>query len=826
MSELKLSEEVKSQDKAVFSAMMHPRWDEVKQYKVSKRNGSSVIFAFEKMFDSLRRACDGYEAFVSPELILQEAIKDIFNGIDTKDISEVLILGATAQIEKDPAYSKVSARLLLQKLYKEVIKKSINNENLKDTYGKSFIKGIKLGVENKIFDEKLLDFNLELLANSLDINKDDDFEYIGLHVLYDRYLMKKDKDRFELPQTFFMRVAMGLALNEKDKNTKAIEFYELLSSLRFVSSTPTLLHSGLTRAQLSSCYLATVNDDLIHIFKSYGDIAQLSKWSGGVAADWTNIRSTGALIETIKVDSQGLIPFLKIANDVTAAINRSGKRRSATVAYLETWHLDLEDFLDLRRNTGDERRRAHDMNFANWIPDLFIKRVMSGGEWTLFSPNEVPDLHSSYGKIFEEKYEAYELKAKMGGIEKFKVMPAKELWRKMITRLFETGYAWMTFKDPSNIRSPQDHAGVVNCSNLCTEITLNTSKEETAVCNLGSVNLGKHIVNGELDEELFKDTVTKAIRMLDNVIDINYYPTKEAEYSNLKHRPIGLGMMGYQDALFNLNLAMDDKSVLEWTDQVTEKFSYYAILESSKLAKELGKYSSYEGSKWSRNLLPLDTVDLLEKERGIKVEVSRDSHMNWDIVRDHIKKYGMRNSNTMAIAPTATISNIAGCYPCIEPLYSNLYVKSNMAGEFTVINNYLVKDLKDLNLWSQDMLDQIKYYDGSIQEIANIPDSIKQKYKTAFELDPMWLIKLTAARSKWIDQSISHNIFMKGASGSKLNDVYLAAWKSGMKTTYYLRSLSISQIEKSTLDAKKFGYTQKRDYDAKSSVDKDNINEK
>lgn len=782
-------------------------------FKVIKRNNCEVDFEDAKILNCIVRAAqDLNHNEIDFNLILNEVKKNIFNKIPTVKVEDALILSVTSIMEKDPIYSTISARLLLQKLYKEVFKTSFTQETLANNYKQGFIDGINKALDFKIADERLRNFDLKKLANALIIDSDKLFGYLGLQTLSERYFLKHEDARFELPQAFWMRVAMGLCLEEPNKDDIAIKFYNVLSSLRFVSSTPTLLHAGLAHPQLSSCYLTTITDDLNHVFKCLGDNAQLSKWSGGVANDWTDIRSTGAMIKSINVESQGLIPFLKIANDVTVAINRSGKRRGATVAYLESWHLDVEDFLDLRRNTGDDRRRAHDMNFANWIPDLFIKRVLSDGTWTLFSPEEVPDLHHIYGKEFDDKYVKYENLAQEGKIKLFKTVSASVLWKKMLTRLFETGYAWITFKDPSNIRSPQDHAGVVHSSNLCTEITLNTSQDETAVCNLGSINLEKHVTDGKLDELLMQETINTAMHMLDNVIDINFYPTKEARNSNIRHRPVGLGMMGFQDALFKLNINYDSNQALEFADEITEKFSYYAILGSSKLARERGTYSSYKGSKWDRGIFPLDTLDLLEKERGMPIEVNRNEKMDWAPVREHVRMYGMRNSNTMAIAPTATISNIAGCFPCIEAMYSNIYVKSNMAGEFVIINKYLVDDLKNINLWDEDMIDQIKYFDGTIQQIDRIPEDLKKKYKGAFDLDPEWMVKIAAVRSKWIDQSISCNIFMKGVSGKKLNDVYLSGWRAGMKTFYYLRTLGATQIEKSTLDAKKFGYTQKREY--------------
>ena len=701
----------------------------------------------------------------------------------------------------------------MQRLYKEGIGVSVNEHTLEDEYRKTFISGIALGVENKYLDEKLLDFDLEKLSLAIDIERDSLFEFLGIQTLYERYLQKHEEKRFELPQAFWMRVAMGLAFNENNKEARAIEFYNVLSKMQFVSSTPTLFHSGTLHPQLSSCYLTTVSDDLSHIFKCIGDNAQLSKWSGGLGNDWSNIRGTGSHIKSTNVESQGVVPFLKIANDVTVAINRSGKRRGATCAYLETWHLDIEDFLDLRRNTGDDRRRTHDMNTSNWIPDLFMKRVETDDDWTLFSPEEVGDLHDSFGKKFEDLYTNYERMIDTGEIKKFKKIPAKELWRKMLTRLFETGHPWITFKDPCNVRSPQDHVGVVHSSNLCTEITLNTSAEETAVCNLGSVNLSKHVTeDGKLDRDLLEQTINIAMRMLDNVVDLNFYPTIEAKNSNMKHRPIGLGIMGLQDALFKLDLPFDSQKALNFSDQLMEQISYHAISASSDLAKERGAYESFKGSKWDRGIFPLDSLSLLEEERGQNIDVNKITSLDWEGLKSKVKENGMRNSNTMAIAPTATISNIAGCYPCIEPIYKNIYVKANMSGEFTVVNNYLINDLKALNLWSKDMLDKIKYFDGNLDHIEELPEDIKNKYKEAFSIDPVVLLKHTSVRGKWIDQSQSHNVFMQGVSGKKLSEIYTAAWKFGLKTTYYLRTLAASQIEKSTLDANKFGYTQKREY--------------
>lgn len=781
---------------------------------IIKRDARVVLFDTNKLRSTLIRAAQGFEKDINIEFVIQEITKSIFDKITTKDIEKILILVTVACIEKDPAYSFLSARLLLKKIYKEVIGFSTSDDTLKVAYQESFIKGIHKGVELGLVDPRLLEFDLETLSRALDISRDEKFEYLGIQTIYEKYLLRDDELRIELPQAFFMRTAMGLSLLEKGKTERAIEFYNQLSSFRFMSSTPTLLHAGLRRAQLSSCFLTTVEDDLHNIFKCIGDNAQMSKYSGGVANDWTNIRAVNAHIKSINVGSQGLVPFLKIVNDTTVSINRSGKRRGATVVYLETWHYEIEDFLDLRRNTGDERRRTHDINTANWIPDLFMKRVIADQDWTLFSPDEVPDLHHIYGQKFEERYVEYERLAREGKIKLSKTISAKKLWRKMLSRLFETGHPWMTFKDACNIRSPQDHAGVIHSSNLCTEITLNTSADETAVCNLGSVNLDQHVEGGVLNLELLAQTVRSAIRMLDNVIDITFYPTKEGQNSNLRHRPIGLGIMGLQDALFKVNIAFESEEALVFCDNLMEFISYHAILTSSELAKERGTYESYKGSKWDRGIFPIDTLDLLEKERGVSVNVSRTASLDWTFVREHVKKYGMRNSNTMAIAPTASISNIVGCYPCTEPMFKNIYVKANMSGEFTIVNHFLVEDLKALGLWSQDMLDQIKYYDGNIQLIHSIPQAIKDKYKEAFDIDPEWLVDIAAVRSKWIDQSQSHNVFMRGTSGAKLHNIYVRGWKAGIKCYYYLRTLGATQIEKATLSADKFGFTQKRVYKA------------
>ena len=702
--------------------------------------------------------------------------------------------------------------MLRQQIYREVFRQSANADNMETLYKNAFQKGITDGVAHNIYNKDMLSFDFPRLCSALRIERDDLLLYLGIQTLHERYLLKINNSLIETPQHFWMRVAMGLSLREKNPTERAIEFYEVLSNLLFLCSTPTLFHSGTTHAQMSSCYVSTITDDLTHIFKCIGDNAQMSKWSGGIGNDWTGIRATGSLIKSTKVESQGVIPFLKVANDTTVAINRSGKRRGATCAYLETWHLDIEDFLDLRRNTGDERRRTHDMNTANWIPDLFMKRVLEKKHWTLFSPSDVPDLHDLYGKAFEQRYTHYEKLTQSGEISHYKTIEAVKLWRKMLTRLFETGHPWLTFKDPCNIRSPQDHAGVIHNSNLCTEITLNNSKHETAVCNLGSINILQHVEESGVNHFLLEKTINTAIRMLDNVIDINFYPTAEAHTSNIKHRPIGLGIMGLQDSLFTLHMPIDSKETQEFMDKTMEFISYHAIFASSKLAGERGTYQSYQGSKWSRGIFPLDTVALLEAERGMPIPINRNTSMDWDFLKEQVQKFGMRNSNTMAIAPTATIANIAGVYPSIEPIYKNLYVKSNMSGEFTVINEYLVNELKAQKLWNEEMLNLLKYYDGNIAMIANIPNEIKNLYKEAFSIDPTALLTLTAIRGKWIDQSQSTNIFIQGKSGNIIHEVYTTAWKLGLKTTYYLRSLAASQIEKSTLDAGRFAYTQKRQY--------------
>ncbi len=780
---------------------------------VKASGGRTMLFNVREIEDTVRRAADGLGDDIDVGLVVREVVNNVYDEIPTERLQTALVMAAAAFIEKDPTYSYLAGRLMLEKVRKEVLGQSLFGFELDRAYRGSFADNVRRGVAAGLYDARLAAFDLESLARALDPSRDLLFQFLGIQTLYERYFLRYEERLLELPQHFWMRVAMGIALEETERDVRAVEFYEMLSSLRYVASTPTLFHAGTPHPQLSSCYLTTVEDDLRHIFKCLGDNSQLSKWSGGIGNDWTNVRGTGAPIKTTNVESQGVIPFLKIANDVTMAINRSGKRRGATCAYLETWHLDVEDFLDLRKNTGDERRRTHDMNTANWIPDLFMKRVMADGEWTLFSPHEVPDLHHLYGRTFEERYQHYEERARRGEMGQFKVVAASALWRKMLTMLFETGHPWITFKDACNVRSPQDHAGVIHSSNLCTEITLNTSAEETAVCNLGSINLARHFDGtGKLDRALLAKTVATAIRMLDNVIDVNFYPTPEAKTANLRHRPVGLGIMGFQDALFRLDLPFASEGALEFADESMELIAYHAILASSELARERGAYESFKGSKWDRGIFPVDTLDLLENERGLKVDVSRQVRLDWTRVRENVRRHGMRNSNTMAIAPTATISNISGCFPCIEPIYKNIYVKANISGEFTIVNSYLVEDLKRLGLWSDEMLERIKYYDGNVSLIPEIPEELRAKYQEAFEIDAEWALRLTSARGKWIDQSQSHNVFMAGASGRKLSDTYLAAWHMGLKTTYYLRTLGATQIEKSTLDAAKYGFTQKREY--------------
>lgn len=769
-------------------------------------DGTRVPFDEKRLRKRLERASEGLDDVVSVDELIREVMTSIYDGITTSEIYRAQILTARSRIERDPAYDTVAARLMLMVVYKESLGKSPDPGKLEQLYRHQFEHYLIDGISAGRLSDELRTFDLPKIAGALCPERDEKFRYLGIQAIYDRYLLHIDGRRIETPQYFWMRVAMGIALQEGDaKNERAIEFYNVLSNFRFTSATPTLFNSGTMHPQLSSCYLSTVNDDLDHIFKCIGDNAKLSKWAGGLGNDWTQIRATNSHIEGTNGLSQGVIPFLKVVNDSAVAVNQGGKRKGAVCAYLETWHLDVEEFLELRKNTGDDRRRTHDMHTANWIPDLFMQRVRENSQWTLFSPDEVPDLHDLYGSRFAERYEDYERQADAGMLRQFRRVSAVDLWRKMLTRLFETGHPWVTFKDPSNIRSPQDHAGVVHSSNLCTEILLNTSDQETAVCNLGSINRRAHVADGDLDHELLATTVRTAIRMLDNVIDINFYPTTEAENSNRKHRPIGLGLMGFQDALNEMGLGYASKAAVEFADRSMELISYHAILTSSELARERGTYDSYENSKWDRGLLPVDTVDLLEAERGVSMPVDRSSTLDWQTVRDSVFSNGMRNSNVMAIAPTATISTIIGVSQSIEPSYRQLYVKSNLSGEFTQVNYVLVKQLKSLGLWDDQMLEELKYYDGSLQNIGRIPLEVRERFLTAFEIEPKWLIACAARRQKWIDQGQSLNLYLAEPSGRALHDIYFMAWEYGLKTTYYLRTLAATQVEKSTVDVNRFG---------------------
>jgi len=775
-----------------------------REIKVVKRSGETVEFNIGEIEKAITNCCIGLEDSIDVIGILRDTKLGLYDGIKTSEINQAVIMAIRARIERDPVYSTLAARFLFNDLYKAVLGMDEFAATFAEAHRSGFANKIQAGVDAGRLDPRLLDYDLACMGAELRPERDSLFTYLGAQVLYDRYFLKNlQQDILETPQYFWMRIAMGLALNEsKDRESWALKFYDVISSLHYVPSTPTLFHSGTNHPQMSSCYLTTVKDDLSHILKCVGDNAQLSKWSGGLGNDWTNIRGTGAQIKSTNVGSQGVVPFLKIVDATTAAINRSGKRRGATCVYLECWHYDFEDFLELRKNTGDERRRTHDTNTASWIPDLFMKRVLEDGSWTLFSPDETPDLHDLYGRAFEVRYQEYERMADAGEIRLFRKLRAIDLWRRMITMLYETGHPWITFKDPCNLRSPQDHVGVVHSSNLCTEITLNTSTDETAVCNLGSINLLRHIEEGELNHERLKYTIKMAVRMLDNVVDLNFYPTEESRNANLRHRPIGLGVMGLQDALYMLDLPFDSDGAVGFSDHLQEFISYHAILSSAELAEEKGPYQTFRGSKWDRDLFPIDTLALLEDERDLSTGVDRRSWMDWKPVRAMVKEHGIRNSNMMAIAPTATIANIAGCVPSIEPIYKNMYVKSNFSGEFTIINRFLVSDLKELGLWDEDMMEKIKYHDGSVQAIQEIPAAVRAKYKEVFEINPVWIVTHAAYRGKWIDQSQSVNVFTTSTSGKQISETYVAAWKMGLKTTYYLRTLGASSIEKSTLDSK------------------------
>ncbi|MCA1324415.1 ribonucleoside-diphosphate reductase subunit alpha [Herbaspirillum sp. alder98] len=743
-------------------------------------------------------ACVGLEKHVDAEAILAETVKNLYDGVPVEELYKSAILAARALMEKDPAYSQVTSRLLMHTIRKEVFGHEVAQADAPAEYLEYFGKYIKKGIDAELLDTKLGQFDLAKLAAAIKPERDLQFGYIGLQTLYDRYFLHIQGTRIEMPQAFYMRVAMGLSLNEVNREDRAIEFYDLLSSFDFMSSTPTLFNSGTLRSQLSSCYLTTVSDDLEGIYDAIKENALLAKFAGGLGNDWTPVRALGAHIKGTNGKSQGVVPFLKVVNDTAVAVNQGGKRKGAVCAYLETWHMDIEEFLELRKNTGDDRRRTHDMNTANWIPDLFMKRVMEKGEWTLFSPSDTPDLHDKFGRAFEEAYTGYEARAARGEIKVFKKIQANDLWRKMLSMLFETGHPWITFKDPCNIRSPQQHVGVVHSSNLCTEITLNTNESEIAVCNLGSVNLPAHLVNGELDHVKLQKTVRTAMRMLDNVIDINYYAVKKARDSNLRHRPVGMGIMGFQDCLHVKRVPYASKDAVEFADRSMEAVCYYAYWASTELAEERGRYTSYRGSLWDRGILPQDSLKLLAEERGGYLETDSSESMDWTALRARIAEHGMRNSNCVAIAPTATISNIIGVSACIEPTYQNLYVKSNLSGEFTEINEYLVRDLKARGLWDEVMVADLKYFDGSLAKIDRVPQDLRDIYATAFEVDPSWLVEAASRRQKWIDQAQSLNIYMAGASGKRLDETYKLAWLRGLKTTYYLRTIGATHTEKST----------------------------
>ncbi|MEO9163171.1 MAG: ribonucleoside-diphosphate reductase subunit alpha [Casimicrobiaceae bacterium] len=767
-------------------------------------NGTRKPLDFERLSGLVKESCAGLPD-AEPNRILKATLKDLYDGVPMEEVRKCVVLAARTLIEKDPAYSYVTARLLLDALRFEALGCEASQADMETKYAEYFPRFVKHGIKIGLLNEALRQFDLAKLGAAIKPERDLQFGYLGLQTLYDRYFLVDQYvggRRFELPQCFFMRVAMGLALNEVEREARAIEFYDVLSTFDFMSSTPTLFNSGTHRSQLSSCYLTTVSDDLDGIYEAIKENALLSKFAGGLGNDWTNVRAMGSHIKGTNGKSQGVVPFLKVVNDTAVAVNQGGKRKGAVCTYLETWHLDIEEFLELRKNTGDDRRRTHDMNTANWIPDLFMKRVVEGGDWTLFSPSDVPDLHDKWGRAFEAAYVRHEEQVARGELKLFRRIPAVQLWRKMLSMLFETGHPWITFKDACNVRSPQQHVGTVHSSNLCTEITLNTSETEIAVCNLGSVNLPAHMheVDGrfELDQAKLKRTITTAMRMLDNVIDINYYAVAKARHSNLKHRPVGLGIMGFQDCLHVMRVPYASADALAFADTSMEAVCYHAYWASTELAEERGRYSSYTGSLWDRGLLPQDTLSLLRDERGGHVEIDESSTLDWESLRKRIAEHGMRNSNCVAIAPTATISNIIGVAASIEPEYQNIYVKSNLSGEFTVVNEQLVKDLKALGLWDDVMVSDLKYFDGSLARIDRVPAPMREMYATAFEVEPAWIVEAGARRQKWIDQAQSLNIYMAGASGKKLDDTYKLAWMRGLKTTYYLRSLAATSAEKST----------------------------
>ncbi|ALO46027.1 ribonucleoside-diphosphate reductase subunit alpha [Pseudohongiella spirulinae] len=776
--------------------------------QVTYPDGSQAPLDTERLRTVIDEACAGLEG-VSADAIYEETLKNLYPGVKLEDVRTSAVMTARTLVEQDPNYSYVTARLLLDTLRSEALgflglTDSATQSEMNYRYPTVLRPYIEKGVELGLLSPHLLEYDLDVLGEALKAERDTQFTYLGLQTLYDRYFIHSNGTRFELPQIFFMRVAMGLASNETDREARAIEFYNLISSFDYMVSTPQLFNSGTLRPQLSSCFLTTVPDDLHGIYSAIKDNAMLSKWAGGLGNDWTPVRALGAGIKGTNGKSQGIVPFLKVVNDTAVAVNQGGKRKGAVCAYLETWHLDIEEFLELRKNTGDDRRRTHDMNTANWIPDLFMKRVFEDGEWTLFSPNNVPELHDLHGNAFEQAYEEYERKAAAGEMEIYKTVRAKDLWRKMLSMLFETGHPWITFKDACNVRSPQQHVGTIHSSNLCTEITLNTSADEIAVCNLGSVNLVNHVTEAGLDTEKLQRTVKTAVRMLDNVIDINYYSVPQAENSNLKHRPVGMGVMGFQDALYAQRIAYGSEQAVEFADRSMEVISYYAIQASTDLAEERGPYQSYKGSLWDQGILPIDSLKMLQEVRGEKyLEVDLSQTQDWEALRQRIAQTGMRNSNVLAIAPTATIANISGVSQSIEPTYQNLYVKSNLSGEFTVVNPYLIRDLKALDLWDNVMVNDLKYYDGSVQQIDRIPQHIKELYATAFEVEPRWLVEAASRRQKWIDQAQSLNLYIAGANGKKLDITYKMAWLRGLKTTYYLRSLAATSTEKSTVAGSK-----------------------
>ena len=774
------------------------------QFNVKLPNGSTEPLDERRILNAIADACRGLDG-VSAEDVMAEVRRNVYDGIQLHELGLAQTMAARTLVERDPNYAYVSARLLLNNLRAEAIgfvmpasavaTQAQNNIS----YAEYFPEYVRKAIEVNFLDKELASFDIARLASALRPERDELFQFLGLQTLYDRDFLQRDGVRFELPQAFFMRVAMGLAMREIDRDSRAIEFYELLSSFDFMCSTPTLFNAGTLRPQLSSCFLTTIDDHLDGIFKAIKDNALLAKYSGGLGNDWTPVRGLGAHIGGTNGQSQGIVPFLKVANDTAIAVNQGGKRKGAVCAYIETWHIDVEEFLDLRKNTGDERRRTHDMNTANWVPDLFFERVEADGPWTLFSPDEATDLHDLYGKAFADRYAHYEAKAARGEMKVTKTVRAVDLWRRMLSMLFETGHPWITFKDPCNLRSPQQHMGVVHSSNLCTEITLNTNLREVAVCNLGSVNLANHVTANGLDTGRLERTVTTAMRMLDNVIDINYYTIPEARNSNLRHRPVGLGLMGYQDALYTLNIPFSSEAAVRFADTSMEHLSYYAISASVDLAAERGRYATFEGSLWSQGILPIDSVELLQQNRSHTLQLDRSSTLDWTGLRQRVMTTGMRNSNTMAIAPTATISNICGVTQSIEPTYQNLFVKSNMSGDFTVVNAALVRDLKARGLWDEVMVSDLKYFDGSLGAIERVPEELKTLYATSFEIEPTWLIQSAARRQKWIDQAQSLNLYIAQPNGRKLDSLYREAWHAGLKTTYYLRSRSATHVEKSTM---------------------------